>query len=60
MACADHEGLSDLHAEHSSVVRKGAENPDPFRPQDFIPGAVLLALAGGLFFLFWRIRESNR
>ncbi|MCI8340024.1 MAG: hydrolase [Eggerthellaceae bacterium] len=60
LACADHEGLSDLHAEHSSVVRKGAENPDPFRPQDFIPGAVLLALAGGLFFLFWRIRESNR
>lgn len=60
LACADHEGLSDLHADHTSVVRKGVVQPDPFKPLDFVPGLLLLLLAGGLFFLFWRVRESNR
>lgn len=60
LACADHEGLSDLHADHAAVVHEGVVRPDPFKPLDFLPGVVLLALAGGLFFLFWRVRESNR
>lgn len=60
LACDDHEGLTNLHADHASVVRKGAVSADPFQLQDFIPGAVLILLAAGLFFIFWRIRESNR
>ena len=60
LACADHEGLSDLHADHAAVVHKGVVEPDPFKPLDFVPGLVLLLLAGGLFFLFWRVREGNR
>lgn len=60
LACADHDGLSDLHADHAAVVSKGSEEPDPFDLVDFVPGLALMLVAAGLAFAFWRLRESDR
>ena len=39
LACRDHEGLSDLHADHVSVVSKGFEQLDEFDPAAMVPGS---------------------
>ena len=50
LACADHDGLSDVHADSLSIVRKGAQLSEPFDVTMFLPG-VLAVLAGLLVML---------
>ena len=60
LACRDHEGLSDLHADHVSVVSKGFEQPDEFDPAAMAPGVVMVVVGIALVFAFYRMRESRR
>lgn len=60
LSCPDHEGLSDLHAEHYAVVSKGSSAPDTLNVAKFVPGAVLLLVGGGLLLVFYRLRERQR
>lgn len=60
LTCSDHEGLSDIHAEHVTVNEPGEKTPDEFDPQSFIPGAVLIGIGLVMLFIFYRIREGRR
>lgn len=60
LACDEHEGLTDLHADHVSVVSSGAVEPDEFNALKFVPGAVLLVVGLVLVLVFFRMRESRR
>ncbi len=60
LACIDHDGLSDLHADQVSVVKKGSiieQEPDPAA---LSLGIVLVAAGLILAFAFWRMQESRR
>lgn len=60
LACKEHEGLSDLHAETVQVVEPGQVQPDEFNADEFMPGVFLVAL--GLFFavIYYYFRERQR
>ncbi len=60
LACRDHEGLSDLHADPVSVVSKGFEQLDEFDPAAMVPGVVMMAIGVVLILVFYRMRESRR
>ena len=60
LACADHDGLSDVHADSLSIVRKGAQLNEPFDITMFLPG-VITVLAGLLIiFVHKRITDKAR
>ncbi len=60
LACPDHEGLSDLHAESLSVVSEGSAREDTLNPWAFLPPAVLVLIGGVLVLVFYRLRENAR
>lgn len=60
LACIDHEGVSDLHADHISVMRKGSVWDNPFPVGTFALGLVLVVVGMVLGVVFWRLRESRR
>lgn len=60
LACDDHEGLSDVHAEYVSVVKRGVETPDEFDASNFLPGLVLCAAAALLAAAYYWLRERRR
>lgn len=60
LACAEHDGLTDLHANHVSVVEKGLVSEEPFEASAFVPGAVLVLMGGVLLLVFYRMRERLR
>ena len=60
LACSEHEGLTDLHANHVSVVKKGETQADEFAMTDFAPGLASIALGGLLVLVFYRMRERQR
>lgn len=60
LACADHEGLTDIHADHVSVVSRGQATESQFDAQRFVPGLLLVALGAGLMALYWRLSERRR
>lgn len=60
LACPQHEGLTDLHAESVSVVSRGSVTPQTFDVQQFVPGAVLFVVAGALLLVFRRLQEGQR
>ncbi|MCI8468148.1 MAG: hydrolase [Eggerthellaceae bacterium] len=60
LSCPEHDGLTDLHADHVSVVARGETLRDPLDPAAFIPGAVMVVLGLGLILVFYRLRESRR
>ncbi len=59
LACADHEGVSDLHATNVTVVQKGHANETPFNMAQVVPGLILVALGAGLLFAFRRLQEHE-
>ena len=60
LVCADHEGVSDLHAESVQVTAKGSAKDQPFVIGEFTPGFVLLLLGAALAIGFLRLREKQR
>lgn len=60
LACPDHEGLSDLHANHVLVVEAGQVLSREFDYRSFIPGAGLVLLGAVLVLVFYRMRERQR
>lgn len=59
LACKDHEGVSDLHASHVAVVRKGMDNKPPFNMSQVVPGLLLSLVGAGLVYAFRRLREQQ-
>lgn len=60
LVCNEHDGITCLHAESVSVVKKGSEHPDEFSLRAFAPGAVLVAVGLAMVFVFYRLRERRR
>lgn len=60
IACPDHEGVSDLHADVVTVVKAGKSTNDEFAWQHFIPGALLIVVGGILTGAYYIIRERQR
>lgn len=60
LVCPDHDGVTDIHADVVSVVDSGAQHPDEFAPQAFIPGAVAVVVGFALMVVFYRLRERQR
>lgn len=59
LVCPEHSGLTDLHAEHVSVVDKGKHYEEPFNPEAFIPGAVVVAVGLVVTGVFYWLRERR-
>ena len=47
LACPDHDGASDLHAQVVTVTEKGKATPDEFDINAFIPGVVTVMTRPG-------------
>ena len=60
LVCPEHSGLTDLHAEHVSVVDKGKHYEEPFSLEAFIPGAVVVAVGLVVTGVFYWLRERRR
>ena len=60
LACSEHQGISDLHADYVSVVQPGVNVPGTLDFSMFLPGIIVLALAGGLIAEYARMRERER
>lgn len=60
LVCAEHEGLTDLHADIVTVVDKGKHHEDEFDVNAFVPGAIATALGLALMGVFYYLRERQR
>ncbi len=60
LACPDHEGASDLHAQVVTVTEKGKAAPDEFDINAFIPGAVTVMIGLAMMVVFYLLRERQR
>ena len=58
LACADHNGLSDIHVDSLSLVRKGAQLSNPFDVTMFLPGVI--AVLAGLLVMFAHKRITDK
>lgn len=59
-ACAEHDGLPDIHATNSAVIARGTDHPDDFRSSDYLVGAILVLIGAGLLALYYFVRERAR
>ena len=60
LACSEHQGVSDIHAEAVSLVQKGAVQHDEFSINAIIPGVVLVLVSFVIMGISRVIRESRR
>lgn len=60
LACAEHSGVSDIHAQVITVTQKGKATLDVFDPVRFVPGIVAIAIGLGLMALFRWLQERQR
>lgn len=60
LACSDHEGLTDLHADTVSVVSRGYVGEQKLDPSAFVPGTVLTTAGLVMLLVFRRMREGQR
>lgn len=60
LACSQHEGESEVHAQVVSVQASGSIHEDEFDPCSFVPGAAALVVGGVCAFVYWRMRERSR
>lgn len=60
LACRDHFGASELHAENVSVVTKGEVEHVPLEPRRLVPGIVLIMAGCALMLLYNVLRERQR
>lgn len=59
LACADHEGVSDLHATSVEITAKGYEVTPPFNMSQVVPGIILVLIGAGLMLAFRRLQERE-
>ena len=59
-ACAEHEGLSDIHSVESSPISRGSDYPDKLNLRSFIPGIVLIVIGAILMGIYYVARERLR
>lgn len=60
LACPDHDGVSDLHAQVVTVTEKGKATPDEFDINAFIPGMVTVMIGLAMMVVFYLLRERQR
>lgn len=60
LACPDHDGASDLHAQVVTVTEKGRATPDEFDINAFIPGMVTVMIGLAMMVVFYLLRERQR
>ena len=60
LACPDHDGASDLHAQVVTVTEKGKATPDEFDFNAFIPGMVTVMIGLAMMVVFYLLRERQR
>lgn len=60
LACEDHEGLSDLHAEHVSLISPGMSMPSPVNSNNLVWGIFLLILSLISILTYDFLRERQR
>ncbi len=60
LACSEHDGASDIHAQVVTVTERGKASPDVFDVWSFIPGAVAVAIGLALMAVFYVLRERQR
>lgn len=60
LVCPEHSGLTDLHAEHVSVVEKSKYHEESFDPDAFVPGAIVVVVGLVLTGVFYWLRERRR
>ena len=60
LACSDHDGASDLHAQVVTVTEKGKATPDEFDINAFIPGVVTVMIGLAMMVVFYLLRERQR
>lgn len=60
LACPDHDGVSDLHAQVVTVTEKGKATPDEFDINAFIPGMVTVMIGLAMMVVFYLLREHQR
>ena len=60
LACPQHDGQSDLHAEQVSVVEKGAQSTEAFDIRLFVPGIIAVVVGVLLLVAYRQIRERRR
>lgn len=58
LACADHDGLSDIHAEEVQVLSEGKEIDTPINPV-VITAAVISVFLGGALLVLYSIRRER-
>lgn len=59
-ACAEHQGLPDIHATNSSPIARGVERPDQFLLDDFVPGIIAVLIGATLLGVYYFVRERSR
>ncbi len=60
LACSEHEGLSDVHADTVTIVQKGSIHRDTFDFAQFVPGLVTVGVGLVLLVVFRILRERRR
>lgn len=60
LACPDHDGASDLHAQVVTVAEKGKATPDEFDINAFTPGMVTVMIGLAMMVVFYLLRERQR
>lgn len=60
LACSDHDGIMDIHADSVTAVEPGKAVSDPLNFEAFIPGIVACSIGLGLTVLFHILRERER
>ena len=60
LACPDHDGASDLHAQVVTVTEKGKATPDEFDINAFTPGMVTVMIGLAMMVVFYLLRERQR
>ena len=60
LACPDHDGASDLHAQVVTVTERGKATPDEFDINAFTPGMVTVMIGLAMMVVFYLLRERQR
>lgn len=60
LACRDHHGTSEIHADNVAVVQKGKVEVIPFDIQRLLPGIILLLIGSVLMLLYNILGERQR